>query len=110
MEITISEQQPFTIIRVTGRLDTATSGEFQAVCLQLLAEGKHQLVLDFETLQYLSSAGLRGIIVAGKKAKAMQGKLLVCHLSGMVREVFVMSGFDGLFPVYKDLPELLAKE
>lgn len=110
MEIIVSEKLPFTIIRVTGRLDTVTSGEFQTVCLQLLAEGKTQLVLDFEALHYLSSAGLRGIIVAGKKAKAVQGKLLVCHLSGMVREVFSMSGFDGLFPVYKNLAELLAKE
>ena len=110
MELTVSEQQPFTIVRVDGNLDTGTAEEFQKLCLQLVAEGKNRLVLDLEQLSYLSSAGLRGIIIVGKKAKAAKGKLLVCHLSGVAQDVFLMSGFDALFPVYKDLDELLTKE
>lgn len=109
MELIVSEQQPFTVVKVKGKLDTGTADAFQELCLQLLADGKNQLALDFEQLSYLSSAGLRGILIAGKKAKAAKGKLVICHLSGMAGEVFSMSGFDGIFSVYKDLAELLAK-
>lgn len=107
MEIAKKEEKGLMVISVSGRLDTLTAQDFEKQCLGWLAEEKKNLVLDFSGLEYVSSAGLRCVLVVGKKAKANGNGLSLCGLTGLVQEVFSMSGFDSFFPVYDNLNSLL---
>ena len=107
MEISIKEERDWTIIGVAGRLDTVTAANFEKECLGCLDQGKTSVALDFSALEYVSSAGLRSVLIVGKKAKASGGSLAICGLTGLVEEVFTMSGFDSFFPVYASVSSLL---
>jgi len=106
MELSMKEEKGLTIIKVAGRLDTVTAASFEEQCLDWLNQEKTSLVLDFSTLEYVSSAGLRSVLVVGKKSKASGGSLAICGLTGLVQEVFAMSGFDSFFPNYDSVEAL----
>ena len=105
MEINESKQAGKRIIAMTGRLDVASDPEFEEAGLAALAEGDYHIVVDLSKLVYISSAGLRSILVVGKKAKANGGNLSLCGLTGIVKEVFEMSGFDSFFGIYDDVDQ-----
>jgi anti-anti-sigma factor len=96
-----------TVLKVSGRLDNVTALEFDTACDKVLRQGT-TLVLDFSDLAYISSAGLRSVLLAGKKFKAKEGRVLICGLNKMVKDVFHISGFTGMFPVYENREEALA--
>ena len=73
MNISTRNENGFWIIRLEGRLDIGNAAEFEKACLAWIDEGKNKLVLDFGALEYISSAGLRSILSATKKAKAANG-------------------------------------
>ncbi|MBB6560702.1 anti-anti-sigma factor [Acidovorax soli] len=97
------------ILRPRGRLDSSSSPELERVVTEQLEAGIQRVVFDLSALDYISSAGLRVVLLAGKKLRASKGKLVLVGLSAMVREVFDMSGFLTLFAVTNTLDEGLAK-
>lgn len=97
------------IVRPGGRLDSSSSPEFERLVTEQLDAGCQRLALDFSRLDYISSAGLRVVLLAGKKLRASQGRMVLVSLQDMVREVFDMSGFLALFAVADTLDEGLAK-
>jgi anti-anti-sigma factor len=86
-----------------GRLDISNSGQFEKDCLAWIEQGHKNLVLDFSRLEYISSAGLRSILSAAKKAGSAGGSVSLCGLSGLVEEVVTVSGFDSILNVYVDV-------
>ena len=96
------------VLTVKGRLDAATAPEFEKACDSLIAGGDISLIADLGQLEYISSAGLRSILSAAKKLKALQGQIKFCNLSGMVKEVFNISGFTSMFASYATVEEALA--
>lgn len=82
-----------------GRLDTATAPQLEQY-LQENLNGAQMLVLDFEKLVYLSSAGLRVLLKARKKMDS-QRNLVVRHPNEMIQEVFTVTGFDDILTVEK---------
>lgn len=97
------------IVRPGGRLDSSSSPELERLLTEQLEAGSQRLVLDFSRLDYISSAGLRVVLLAGKKLRASQGRMVLVSLQDMVRDVFDMSGFLSLFAVADTLDEGLAK-
>ncbi|MES2480719.1 MAG: STAS domain-containing protein [Pseudomonadota bacterium] len=97
------------ILRPVGRLDSATSPELERSVIECLDAGCKRLVFDLAAMDYVSSAGLRVILVAGKKLRATQGKLVLSGMREAVRDVFEMSGFLNLFAVTTDLDDAIAK-
>lgn len=97
------------ILRPVGRLDSASSPELERLVAERLATGVRKLVFDFADLDYISSAGLRVVLVAGKGLRAAQGKLALASLRDSVREVFEMSGFLALFAVGATVDEAVSK-
>jgi anti-anti-sigma factor len=80
-------------------MDVSTVGDFENSCAKLIQDRTTAMVLDLSALDYISSAGLRAILGVEKKLKFQNGKLVLCGLRGMVKEVFQISGFAVLFPV-----------
>lgn len=109
MEIQSEKQGNAVVIRVTGRMDTLTAPEFETACVQWIDKGERVLLADFSDLEYISSAGLRTIMVVGKKLRVSGGKFGFCQLSSMVERVFSMSGFSAILPIYSTLEEALSK-
>ena len=107
MECTTTKQDGAFIISVSGRLDAVTAPEFEQVCAPLIEAGEKLLIADLANLEYISSAGLRSILSAAKKLKAIQGEIRFCNPNKMVKEVFSMSGFDTMFTLCGSLDEAL---
>lgn len=93
MEITQRSDADVAIVSVSGKLDTTTAVEFDTR-LREVAGGASHCVLVFDQLDYISSAGLRSVLMAAKLFGARKGKLVLSGLSGAVKEVFALSGFD----------------
>ena len=88
------------LLTVNGRLDSTTSGALEEKLLALVNGGVKQLVLNFSALEYISSAGLRVLLIVAKKLKP-SGVLALCGLHDHIREVFDLAGFSPLFPIHE---------
>ena len=66
------------------------------------------MILDFSGLQYISSAGLSSVLSAGKEIDRHGGRLVICGLAGRLKQVFLFSGLDSLFPLFETREAALA--
>lgn len=80
------------ILSVEGWLDTKSAPELGRE-IEALSDIE-ALVLDFEKLEYIASAGLREVVSAYKKMKSMSGEFSVIHVTSEVMDVFKLTGFD----------------
>lgn len=104
MEIEKRKEKNILVISVKGRLDAVTAPDLEKDLLEALSGGEKELLMDLSGLQYISSAGLRTLLVIAKKLKAGQGEILFAGLKGPVEEVFKISGFYSIFKIF-DSPE-----
>ena len=95
-----------------GRIDHATADDFRVALTPHLAgcqAGGDRLVLDFSAVEYISSVGLRVLILASKQVKKQGGALAVCGLQPVVREIFEISRFNLVLDVFPALRAALAR-
>jgi anti-anti-sigma factor len=95
--------------RPRGRLDSQSSPLFEQELLQYIESGGGRLLLDFSELTYISSAGLRVILVAAKRMKAVGGRFVLAALNDQVSEVFEISGFSRLLDIVPDYDSAAAR-
>ncbi len=100
MEILKRKEKDALVISLKGRLDAVTTPVLEKELTELMAGGERFLVLDLGDLDYISSAGLRTILVVTKKLREKQGRLLLASLKNVVREVFEISGFSSIIPIF----------
>ena len=82
-----------------GRLDSAACPAFETEIVGCLNAGSQRLLFDFSELDYISSAGLRVVLMAAKRLKESGGKMALCSLNEMIKEVFEVSGFDRILDI-----------
>jgi anti-sigma B factor antagonist/stage II sporulation protein AA (anti-sigma F factor antagonist) len=100
------------VVTPSGRIDHRSATELEAALMPLLAnaaERKSPLVLDFSTVEYISSVGLRVLMIAAKQMRAAQAPLSVAALQSVVAEIFTISRFDKVLVVHPSLEEALAR-
>lgn len=107
MEFRNEKNGEFMIIEPVGRMDAVTAPEFEEECNRLIQSGELRMVAHMGSLDYISSAGLRSILASAKKLKSMQGEIRFCGLTGMVEEVFSISGFSSMFPIFNTVDDAL---
>ena len=107
MEISVAKEVEITTVWLKGRLDTATSKSVEDRLLQLIDAGERQMIIDLAGLEYISSVGLRVLILVAKRLKQVQGRVVVCSLQEPVRQVFDIAGFTGLFTLYESRDQAL---
>ena len=95
-------QGEFFVLRPAGQLTSATSAEFEKEVRSRIEAGNRRLVLDLADLDYVSSAGLRSVLIAAKKANSADKTLVLVGMNAMVREVFRVSGFDRMLTIEPD--------
>jgi anti-anti-sigma factor len=97
-----------TVLAPVGRIDSNSAREMEAALLPLFDAGAPVLV-DFAALNYISSAGLRVLLLAARKSKATGVPLTLAGMSQAIDEVFRISGFDKMFDIRADRAAALAK-
>jgi len=108
MEAIESRSGAVVIVEVRGRVDSNTAKAFEEKLLGAIAAAEPQLVVDCAQLDYISSAGLRVLLMAVKKVKAARGKLALSGLKPHVQEVFDVSGFSSIFSIHPGRDAALA--
>lgn len=87
------------VLAPRGRIDSQTAKTLENAVLGAISDGRRHLVFDLGAVDYISSAGLRVILLGGKRLKDLGGVMALCGLSPTIRDVFEISGFLRLFQV-----------
>ena len=98
------------LVRVTGKLDVVASKAFEAELLAKLDSPEPVLFVDFAECAYVSSAGLRAVLIAAKTATKTDHRLVLAGMNPIVREVFNVSGFDRMLVIEHDLAMAVAAQ
>jgi anti-anti-sigma factor len=88
------------IVRPKGRLDSNTGPAFEVELVAIIDAGIERVLLDFSELIYISSAGLRVVLLAAKRMKASNRRFALCSLNAQIAEVFKISGFDAIIDIH----------
>lgn len=97
------------VLILSGRLDTDTSADFELTVQDLLQAGERQFVVDLAGVGYVSSAGLRVLLMLGKAVDG-KGGLRLAALNPTVRQVFDVAGFTQLFAIFPDRASALGSK
>ena len=100
MGVSVEREGGIAIAKADGRIDGSNASQFQADLQAVIDESDQALILDFEKVSYISSAGLRVLLMAAKTLERTGTKLALCSLSEPIREVFRISGFDYIIPIH----------
>ncbi len=112
VQVTAQRYADVLVVAAAGRIDHQNAEEFKATLLPHLEScgaGRDQVVLDLSQLEYISSAGLRILMIAAKDARVRQGKLLAVTLQPVVREIFEISRFTLIFEIHESIRDALLK-
>jgi anti-anti-sigma factor len=104
-------EQPITggtLLKPAGRIDSGNAAAFEAQLVQAVGTGGSGVVVDMAQLTYISSAGLRSLLVAAKRARPAGGRIILATMSPHIREVFDLSGFSSLFEIHADATAAVA--
>ena len=95
-----------TVVKLIERIDSLTSREVETVLQAIVADGARNIICDCTATKYISSAGLRVLLMTAKALKKTGGQLLlVCARTGYVYEVLETSGFTNIIPVFDSIEE-----
>lgn len=111
MELTERRAGKALVLAPAGRIDMTTAETFRERLIPLVraaGQSGEPVVLDFSGVEYISSAGLRVLMLAAKEGRASGGKIAVAALQPLVGEIFQISRFDKVLPCHPGLAEALA--
>ncbi len=104
-----SQTEGITEFRIIGALDTLQAPVFIETIKAEITENTKALLLDCEEMPYLTSTGLRAIMILGQATKAINAPMIICGLSGLAHEIFTTSGFATIFPPAENIEEARAR-
>jgi anti-anti-sigma factor len=108
MDITTSTQNGVTVIKISGSLDGNTVNDAQEKILPLVSAKDISLVLDLKDCGYISSAGLRLLLMAAKQLSTQNGILVLSGLSAEIKDVMEMTGFNNFFKTFDTVTAAVA--
>ena len=95
------------ILKPSGRVDGQNALEFQASIDKAIEGASDGVILDLSQLTYISSAGLRVILLLAKTLRNQDVKFAMCSISSSVQDVFEISGFGKIIPTHANHTEAL---
>ncbi|MFV0437877.1 MAG: STAS domain-containing protein [Desulfopila sp.] len=107
MEYTVMKEKNTNVVKIAGRLDSTTSPDFEQGLVEYLDPPAGNLLLDFNDLDYISSAGLRVVLNAAKRFRESTWKFAACNMQDHVQEVFEISGFDNFIHIYNSVKSFM---
>lgn len=101
VEITWERQDGTAIAIISGRIDSAVTGQLQSGLESGIESDDQALILDFEQVSYINSSGLRVGLNIAKQCRESGKRFGICSLSDSTRNIVAISGFDQVIPVYE---------
>ncbi len=109
MSVRYEKHENIVVVHVSGHLNSDSSPSLEAVLHELVNDKKElNILLDLSGLVYISSAGLRVVLVSASQLKQHAGRLVLCCMQPQVREVFDISGFLMMLPTVESHEEGIA--
>ena len=99
MKVEITQTDNQVMVTIEGRLDTVTSSDFEKSLTPYYSIQGAELILDCSAMEYISSAGLRVVLMTHKNITSKGGKFIIRNLSKEVRAVFDMTGFSRILTI-----------
>lgn len=99
VEINTRNVNNVTVVDISGSLDTLTSGPASKE-LTRIAQASSNVLVNFENLEFISSAGLRILLTTAKQLQGLGGALKLCGAKGVVKEVMEIAGFGELLDLH----------
>lgn len=103
-----SKENNITILAIDGNLDADGTQAMEETVIGLLENGEKALLFDFSGLDYINSSGLRVLVLAYQRLKKASGKVAICGVKDYIQEVFEVSGYDKIFPLYPNKSDALS--
>jgi anti-sigma B factor antagonist len=88
------------VVSSSGRLDQSQNPELERSLGELLDNGHHCFIIDLSEATYINSGGLRCLVTAWRRAREQGGDLVLYGLNNRLEEIFLLVGFDRVFPIY----------
>ncbi len=103
MEIATTEYKRCSLVSVSGRVDSNTAPAFEAALKNVIEGGQRNIALELSGVDFMSSAGLRGMVSSLKACKSGGGNLALAAVSDRVGEVLKLAGLLSLFSLHDDV-------
>ncbi|MDX2228039.1 MAG: STAS domain-containing protein [Leptolyngbyaceae cyanobacterium bins.349] len=100
MKISTREVYDVLVVDMEGRLDSKTSGYGYEELVRLVKGDKKHVVINLQKLEFITSAGLRSLLVAAKLLQTDRGELRLCNPNDVVKDVLESAGFSSLLRLY----------
>ena len=100
MKIGVERQGGALIATAEGRIDGINASDFEQALRNAIGDDDMAVVVDLAGLSYISSAGLRAVLLIAKMLSQRSAKFGICSLTDPIREVFEISGFDKIVSIY----------
>ncbi len=100
LQMTEEREGSVLVFALAGRLDSGTAKDLEESLKQKLDSGEQVMLMDMEGLDYISSAGLRVVLLAAKRLRASDGRFGLSALKGEIRQVFEISGLLRILTVF----------
>ncbi len=100
MQVSTQKENNVLMVRVSGRVDAATSKALEEALLPPINDGENKILVDCSHLEYISSAGLRIFLMAAKKLKMAKGNMVLCSMQPPIKTMFEIAGFSAAFPIF----------
>jgi anti-sigma B factor antagonist len=98
MDVTIISKNDIVIITISGSVDSKTAADLQSQIMGEVSDAK-KVIMDLNAVDYLSSAGLRILLMVYRQLKANNGKVVLAGVSEEIRDVMAMTGFINFFVI-----------
>ncbi len=108
MEISEARQDDVVVLKPVGRINNDTSSAFQTRLLACLGPTAGSVLVDLSGVEYISSAGLRALMMGSKESQKTGGRLAVAGLTPVVKEIFEISRFFHVVQVFETPSEGIA--
>lgn len=103
MEVETTEYKRCSVVTASGRIDSNTAPTFDEALREVAEGGQHNIVLALKEVDFMSSAGLRGMVSSLKACKSGGGNLVLATPSKRVVEVMQLAGLTSLFVMFDDI-------
>ncbi len=105
----VTERGKYAVLSVHGEVDVYTAPRFRERLIELVSEGKHQIVVDLEGVDFLDSTGL-GVLVGGlKRLRSHGGDLYLVCTQSRILKVFEITGLTKVFSIYESVDEAVGQ-
>jgi anti-anti-sigma factor len=101
--IDVGKEKNTKIVALKGRMDAVSAPDFEEKMGEWSDQGETSFIINLGEVDYMSSAGLRSILIVAKNLKQQDGKLIFVNLREEVSKIFRISGFSSMIPTYESV-------